>query len=116
MGETMSDPGNGTGIALQYVREELAGLRSSVDAALNGVRSDLANLAGELRGYVNEHGPALAVMTHRLAEAEKDIATIRAEKAATEEQARRDRTALRVAVAVAVLSGLLSWLLPLITK
>lgn len=112
----MSDPGNGTGIALQYVREELAGLRTSMDNSLSGVRSDLATLAGELRGYVNEHGPALAVMTHRLAEAEKDIAAIRAEKTVADEQNRRDRVTFRISVAVAVLAALLAWLLPLITK
>lgn len=112
----MSDPGNGTGIALQYVREELAGLRSSMDNSLSGVRSDLATLAGELRGYVNEHGPALAVMSHRLAEAEKDISVLRTEKDVAEKQSRQDRVTIRAAVAVAVLSALLSWLLPLITK
>lgn len=110
-------------MALAYVREELAGLRTNMNDALGGVRADLAALAGELRGYINEHGPAFAVIQHRLAEVEKDLAALTTKCDVSERereqaavQTRRDRIAQRWALAVALLSVLAAWLLPLLVK
>ena len=117
-------------MALAYVREELAGLRTSMNDALGGVRADLAALAGELRGYINEHGPAFAVIQHRLSEVEKDLSALSTRCDASEkareladkerEQAattqRRDRIAQRWAMAVALVSVVLAWVLPLLLK
>lgn len=126
----MSDPGNGTGMALAYIREELAGLSTRMDNALGGVRADLAALAGELRGYINEHGPAFAVIQHRLSEVEKDLASLatrcdateKAREAADKEReqmavvTRRDRVQQRWALVVAFVSAILAWVLPLLAK
>lgn len=74
----MTQPDTPTGVALQYVREELSNLRTAVHDELAGMRSDISGLAGELRGHMAEQGPRLAVVEHRIGEAEKDLITIQA--------------------------------------
>lgn len=103
----MSQPDTPTGVALQYVREELANLRTAMDGSLAGMRSDISGLAGELRGHMAEQGPRLAVVEHRLTEAEKDVAALQA--AGTDDK--RLRWTLATAIAVAVLA----WIPDLIT-
>lgn len=119
----MSDANEVTTMALQYVREELAGIRASVSTSSEGMRSELATLAGELRGFIQEYGPAFAVIQHRLSEAEKDLTLLggkldQAEKDREMEanQARRDRIAQRWTLAVAVAVTILAWVLPLLVK
>lgn len=96
----MSQPETPTGVALQYVREELSNLRAAVHDELAAMRTDLSGLAGELRGHTAEQGPRIAVVEHRLTEAEKDIAALQADK----RTASSHRWTLVTAVAVAVLA------------
>jgi hypothetical protein len=89
---TSPDAQTATDVALRYVREEFA-----------AVRVDISGLAGELRAYTTEQGPRVAVLEHRLAEAEKDRAS------------KKDTWRTWGTIAVAVVSVVLAWLLPLIS-
>jgi hypothetical protein len=102
----MTAPDNSTGIALQYVREELAVLRTAVHDELAGVRADLSGLAGELRGHSAQVAPRMAVLEHRTAELEKDLVMLRAEGV--------EDKRLRWTVAGAVLVAVLAWVPPLL--
>lgn len=74
----MTQPETPTGVALQYVREELSNLRAAVHEEIAGMRTDISGLAGEFRGHMAEQRPRIAVVEHRLKECEKDIVTIQA--------------------------------------
>lgn len=86
---------------MQYVREELSNLRSAVHDELTAMRTDISGLAGEMRGYMAQVAPRMAVLEHRLSEAEKDIAAIQATRA--------DDKKLRWAVAAAVIAAVTGW-------
>lgn len=105
-------PESPTGVALQYVREELSTLRSAVHDELGAMRKDVSTLAGELRAYSGEQGPRIAVLEHRLGETEKDLITQNAqhdkEMAKILEGRRGDRT-LRWTVATSVIVAVLAW-------
>lgn len=114
----MTDP-NGTSVALQYVREELNALGQRMHTELAALRGEVGQLAGEMRAHMTEQGPRMAVLEQRVGENEKDIVE---ERAARE----RDMAAIRdakktswqvwLAIALAVLSPFVSWLLTLAGK
>jgi hypothetical protein len=114
----MTQPETPTGVALQYVREELSTLRGTVHDELGAMRKDVSTLAGELRAYSSEQGPRIAVLEHRLGEAEKDLITQKAEHdkeiVKLLEGRRGDRT-LKWTVATAIIVAVLAWVPPLIT-
>jgi hypothetical protein len=96
-----------TGIALQFVREEVQALRTAVHNELAATR---VGHRYPLRGVAGLHGragPAYRRARTPLIDVEKDIVEIRAPK--------KDTKALWFTVAVAVLSAVLAWLSPLIT-
>lgn len=114
-------PDSPTEVALRYVGQAVDTLRATVHDELAAVRTDLTALGAELRTHAAEQGPRIAVLEHRLTEAEKDIATVQQERdheRVTREQERaadrRLRVQLLVAVAVCVLGAVLAWLTQLI--
>lgn len=121
---------DGTSVALQYVREELATLSRRVDEAMTGLRSDVSGLAGELRGHMAEQGPRVAVLEQRVAEAEKDITALQVQHekdvADLRVQHEKDIGAIReakrtswqawLAIGIATVSALINWILPMIGK
>lgn len=88
----MTDP-TGSGVALQFLKEEFSNLRSSVHEELSATRADLSTLAAELRSYTARQEPRIAVLEHRQTELEKDMKEAQA--------ARKDNRAVWVAFAVA---------------
>jgi hypothetical protein len=91
----MSAP-DSTGVALQYVREELAAMRS-----------DISVLAGELRGHAVQMAPRIAIVEHRIADIEGDLKAI--------QLAGTDDKKLRWTVITAVLVAVLAWIPDLLT-
>ncbi|MER7009884.1 hypothetical protein ABT324_00450 [Saccharopolyspora sp. NPDC000359] len=78
-------------VALNYVQRELA-----------GIRTELSELAAEMRAHVAAHGPRVAVAEHRLDQIEADLTAM---------QAARDRDrSQRWALWIAVLAALLGWI------
>lgn len=112
----MTQPENPTGVALQYVREELATLRAAVHDELTAMRTDLSGLAGELRGYSAEQGPRIAVLEHRVGECEKDILSVKLtfEKVQEKSGDRRWLLYLALLTAMAALAG--AFVAPLIVR
>lgn len=82
-------------VALTYVQRELA-----------GIRTELSDLAAEMRGHVAAHGPRVAVVEHRVDQIEADLTAM---------QAASDRErSQRWALWIAVLAALLGWVPTLI--
>lgn len=98
----MTEPGDTPEtVALRYVREELSTLRASMHDELAAMRTDIANLAQELRSHTADQGPRIAVLEHRIGEVEQRV-----------EQVSKDRTAdrrLRVTVVVSLVVAVLGW-------
>lgn len=95
-------------VALRYVRDELSTLRGAMHDELSAIRSDLSDLAGEMRAHMTEHGPRVAVLEHRVAEAERTLAALH-------DQRSGDR-AQRWAVWMTVLAALLAATTPTILR
>ncbi|MGI8308402.1 hypothetical protein [Saccharopolyspora hattusasensis] len=89
MPETSAD------VALSYVQRELA-----------GIRTELSDLAAEMRAHVAAHGPRVAVAEHRLDQIEGDITEM--------QTARNSERSQRWALWIAVLAALLGWVPTLI--
>ncbi|WP_143254247.1 hypothetical protein [Amycolatopsis keratiniphila] len=102
----LPEPGNP--VSWQYVREELAALRTDLHGELGGVRTDLADLARDLRAHMMQQGPEIAVIKRRLDEIERDVADLQMSK--------KDTWKFWGTIAVAVLAVVVSWLFTLIGK
>ncbi len=100
----LPEPGNPA--TWQYVREELTALRTDLHGELGGVRTDLADLARDLRSHMMQQGPEIAVIKRRLDEVERDVAELQTSK--------KDTVKQWVAIAVALLGVILGATLPLI--
>ncbi|MCI2421517.1 hypothetical protein MOQ72_29190 [Saccharopolyspora sp. K220] len=87
-------------VALHYVREELSTLRATMHDELAAVRADISELAATLRGHMNDLGPRIAVLEHRIGESEKDIAEIKSER----DSDRSKRWTVWIALLASVLS------------
>ncbi|SFE54471.1 hypothetical protein SAMN04487819_11659 [Actinopolyspora alba] len=96
-----------TDVALGYVKEQLDGLRTSMQDELAAIRSDLSAITSEMRSHMAEHGPRVAVLEHRVAQAEQNLANLQAART-------RDR-GLRWALLVAIIGAVLGWVPTLVT-
>lgn len=103
--------------ALRYVREEFNTLRSAVREDFSGVRASIDTLSRDLRTFVNEQLPRIAVLERRADQLDEDLADLkvaRAEDKRTQDADRRSRNqiiaALIVGLVVAVVSAVLAWL------
>lgn len=122
----MTNPADVTQVALQYVREELATLRDTTHVELSKISGEIGSLAREMRTYMTEQGPRMAVLETRVADQGKDIEGIRSERAADKAEAvalrERDRAEVReakreswrvwLALVLAVVGPVLTWVLP----
>lgn len=125
---------------LRYVREELAGLRTSVREDVHGLRAAVDALAAEFRAATVAQAPRLAVLERRADDAAADINDLHGETAAATarlhdlerrchgyerqlaEQAAAIATGIRnrsnliitltVGLVIAVVSAILAWALP----
>lgn len=95
-------------VAMRYIRDELSTLRASMHEELAAIRIDLSELSAEMRGHMAEHGPRVAVLEHRLGQAEAAIAEVK--------NARTTDRAQRWGVWMAVLAAVLSTTVPTILK
>jgi hypothetical protein len=98
-----------TDVALQYVGQQLAAMRT-----------DISNLGAEVRAHVAEQAPRIAVLEHRITEAERDITAIQTERgteraerdkerAERSAEARRLRVQAYLTLAGCVLAAILAW-------
>jgi hypothetical protein len=130
-------PRDANGVALGFVRDEIALFRSGVQEQISAMRGDVAGLAGELRAYVTEQATALALLKHRADISEKSVDTLRTDTSRAletlrvelrEEHARaigdieteladakRYRAQLLIGLALAVIAAVLSWLPDILT-
>ncbi|WP_143254630.1 hypothetical protein [Amycolatopsis azurea] len=102
----LPEPGNI--VTWQYVREELAALRTDLHGELGGVRTDLADLARDLRAHMMQQGPEIAVIKRRLDEVERDVAELQTSK--------KDTWKYWGSLALMALGVVLSWVFTLIGK
>ena len=107
--------------ALRFVREEFNTLRTVVREDITAVRTSIDTLAHDLRAFVNEQLPRIAVLERRAEQTDQDLAELKAQRAEdkrAQEADRRSRTqiiaALIVGLIVAVVSAVMAWLPPLL--
>ena len=87
-------------LVVQVIRGEISGVRDEIA----GIRDDVSRIAAQVQGMAAEQGPKLAVLEHRVAEAEADIKNIHADRVRENTQ----MWGLKVAAFGAVLAALLS--------
>ncbi|EMD22927.1 hypothetical protein B0293_23835 [Amycolatopsis azurea DSM 43854] len=75
---------------------------------LGGVRTDLADLARDLRAHMMQQGPEIAVIKRRLDEVERDVAELQTSK--------KDTWKYWGSLALMALGVVLSWVFTLIGK
>ncbi|WP_158882004.1 hypothetical protein [Amycolatopsis anabasis] len=76
-------------------------MRESVHDELTALRGDFAELAKALNSHVADHSARVAVLEHRLTEADAEISELKT--------AGKTSTATRVSVGIALLSAGLAW-------
>lgn len=102
----MTDPTNT--IVLQFIREELGAVRTSMHEELSGLRADISNLADKLGSHVTDTSARVAVLEHRLNEADSEIDELKS--------ARKTSAATRLAISLAVFSVIASPVAALLIK
>lgn len=119
----MTAPESTTDVALRYLGQQFAEFRTSMHDEIAALRTDLAGLGVEMRSHMAAVGPRIAVLEHRVDEAERDLKQAAidrsAEVAAVKQQheqdmaeiraAKKDSKAERVAIALALLTAALAW-------
>lgn len=87
-------------IVLQFIREELGTVRTSMQEQFSGIRSDLAALGDKLGDHVADTGKRVAVLEHRLDEAHGEIQDLKAAR----KDDKKVSASTRLAIGLALLS------------
>lgn len=99
---TAPDPTNT--IILQFIREELASVRTSMHDELTGLRADFSSLSDKLGGHITDTASRVAVLEHRVDEISADDQSEKAVRRAN------------VTLALGTVMAIASVVVPIITK